>query len=126
MNTVLWILLGVLAGFVALLIVGLIQKMRKGLKLKISFQEWTSRDWIALIFLLNLFINVGSVVYIGVNLPWNLLGKLGSFAIFGLIYSILLSSCLFCLALFVSEDEYLIKELKQLIAKNNNSSEHNN
>ena len=38
--------------------------------------EWTSRDWLVLILVINLLINIGCAVYIGIYLPWNLLGKL--------------------------------------------------
>ena len=89
--------------------------------------EWTSRDWLVLILLINLLINIGCAVYIGVHLPWNLLGKLSLFVVFELVYPIVISFCLFCLALFVSTDGDLIEELIQLVTeRRHNSSQNDN
>jgi len=91
--------------------------------------KFTSRDWIALILLINLLINIGCAVYIGVHLPWDLLGKLSLyvslFVIFELVYPIVISFCLFCLALFVSTDGDLIEELIQLVTERQHNSSPN-
>ena len=123
-GTALLVFIGIIVGVIILWIIGLIQRLkektRETLKEEVPKEvseetEWSTRDWIFLVFLLNFFINIGIAIYAGYSLPWKLLGSSSSIVAFTPFYSVFLGFCSLLIVYWVAEDGHEIEKLKELI-----------